>query len=509
MALGWLRGGRIDHPMADPKRAREIISELPANDPLKAIGEIAEWLESLNQTGGFRADRRFELVDLLDGAAKNLHRKLAQDYLSMSRQQKFQENRLWNAIYGFWRHLGDAYLRCIKELDEGGIGMSSARRNAATIVARAIRALALQLKWTLLRYGPVESRIWTELGSLYRLAEQKGFANGLTTIYPGAHGAGTVTREFLKAIMLSASSTDGLPPVRQEIAERVVAFFSEWFVLSARPEGCTHCIDMSSGMSPVRLFKGVEPRAPQRFFGAGEALGKVTQLAAQIERSGIVPSDVNLGGNYDKDLVLGVLNHVAQNWSDKPPARTSERRPYATRITVVPGLDEILVTLDPSSSDELDFSEERAAESWIVENMSEGGYGAIIPAQKSDWVKVGTLIGLQGETSKYWGLGLIRRIARDEHNQRRVGIQLLTKTAIPIKVARSGNSGETQSAVLLSTSPDKSGEVGVVLSVRLFNGRDSLDMIVRDKSYLLMPSRLVEEGEDFSWAKFKVMQRSA
>jgi len=42
----------------------------------------------------------------------------------------------------------------------------------------------------------------------------------------------------------------------------------------------------------------------------------------------------------------------------------------------------------------------------------------------------------------------------------------------------------------------------------IYNSRDSLDMIVNGKPYLLMPSRLTEGGEDFDWAMFKVMQRS-
>ena len=185
---------------------------------------------------------------------------------------------------------------------------------------------------------------------------------------------------------------------------------------------------------------------------------------------------------------------------------------------MVPGFTDIIGVLDPSSSDELDFSQQQAApsaESWIVVNVSDGGYGAIIPPQKSDWIKVGTLVAVQTEVSRHWGLGVIRRILRDEHQQRQVGIQVLTRTAIPIKVAKSGsissfNAGrEPQGAILLSTAPDKQGEVGVVLRDGLFNGRDSLDMTVKDKGYLLMPSSMVEDGEDFDWAKFKVMQRSA
>ena len=35
----------------------------------------------------------------------------------------------------------------------------------------------------------------------------------------------------------------------------------------------------------------------------------------------------------------------------------------------------------------------------------------------------------------------------------------------------------------------------------------TLEMIVRGKSYILIPSRLNESGEDFDWASFKIMQR--
>ena len=518
MALNLFGGSKVDHPMADPKRAREIIEELPSADAAKALAEIAEWLESLNRTDGFKLDRRYENIDLLDGAAKNHQRKLAQDYLAMPRQQKFQENRLWTTSYGFWKDLGDAYIRCVQDHESNAGGAAAIRKSMPVIVARALRALTLQLKWTMWRYGVIEPRIWTDLARLYQLAEKKGWAEGEVAIYPGAHGSGSVKQEFLKALMLSASAPDGLPPGRQEVAERAVAHFARSFRLSAKPEGCTHCIDLAAPKPPVRLLKGVAPVESMRFFGAGDALSGIEKLAAQIVGSGSIPSDVNLGGNYEKEVVIGVLKHLALQLAENPPERSSERRFTAGRITVVPGLNDIMGVLDPTSTDELDFSQRTTlptAESWIVVNVSEGGYGAIIPPQKSDWIKVGTLVGVQNEVAPEWGLGLIRRIARDDHQQRQVGIQLLTRAAIPIKVARSATvSGfdanrEPQGAILLSTSPDKQGEVGVVMREGIFNGRDSLEMTVKDKAYLLMPAAMVEDGEDFDWAKFKVMQRSA
>jgi hypothetical protein len=498
--------------MADARQARQIVEGLPVKDAVKALEEITEWLESLNQTDGFKVDRRIENVELLDGAARRHQRDLTLEYLSTPRVQKFQENRLWNAEFGFCRQLGDAYIRCIRECLNGAAAM---QEKLPVMVARALRALALQLKWILLRYGLAEDRIWIELAPLYRIAEQQGVAGRMVEVYPGIHGKSTVRHEFLRALMLSASSTDGLPPLRQEVAERVIAHFADSFLLSPSQEGCTHCFDLSAPRAPARLFKGVEPSATMWFFGASKALARASRLVEQIAARNAVPQELDLGGSYDKDLVLGVLKHLGQHWSDKMPARSSERRPTAGRITVVPGMDEITSVLDPSPSIELNFSRNQVAESWIVENVSDGGYGAIIPAQKIDWVKVGALVGMKTETSNYLGIGVIRRITRDVHQQRRVGIQLLTKAAVPVRLSKANTMSSlnfdltTDSAILLSVSPDAQGEIGILMRAGMFNERDSLDMTVRDNIYLLMPVRIVEEGEDFDWAKYKIMQRSA
>jgi hypothetical protein len=514
MALKWLGGSKVDHPMANPVQARQIVAELPAKDSTKALEEIIEWLESLNRTDGFKVDRRYENVDLLDGAAVRHQRELTQEYLSTPRVQKFLENRLWNAGFGFCKELGDAYVRCIKECVSGFDGASAVRRVLPALVARALRSLALQLKWILLRYGLVEKRIWAHLALLYRLAEEKGISDQAIAVYPGPHGKSTVKREFLKALMLPASSLDGLPPVKQQIAERAVAHFAELFVLSAQPDGCTHSFDLAAPRSPARLIQGVAPDG-LLFFGAGEALARLDRLAERIAARDDVPQDFNLGGSYHKKDVIGVLRHLAQYWSDKAPARGSERRPTAARITVVPGADQVFGALEPSTSKNLDFSQNQTAESWIVENVSDGGCGAIVPPQKIDWVKVGALIGMKGETSNYLGIGLIRRITRDAHQQRRVGIQILTKTAIPVTISKANTMSSLnfdlreETAILLTVKPDARGEVDMLLREGLFKGRDSLEMTLQKKNYQLVPSRIIEAGEDYYWARFKVTQQSA
>jgi len=107
-------GGKPDHPMADIKNAKSLIADLPASDSMKAVEDVTMWLESIMREEGFKVDYRFQLFDLLDQAAKNHPRRLAQDYLATDRQEKFRESKLWNTSFEFWKMLGAAYIQCVE-----------------------------------------------------------------------------------------------------------------------------------------------------------------------------------------------------------------------------------------------------------------------------------------------------------------------------------------------------------------------------------------------------------
>lgn len=125
--LSWFNTGKVDHPLGDAKESRRTIVELP-KDTYKAMSEISFWLDSVNTTEGFKPNRRLELVDELDVAARPHVRKLAQEYLQL-RQQKFQEDRLWMALSDFWRLTGEGYVQCIEafQADAPGSGAVKSR----------------------------------------------------------------------------------------------------------------------------------------------------------------------------------------------------------------------------------------------------------------------------------------------------------------------------------------------------------------------------------------------
>ena len=92
-------------------------------------------------------------------------------------------------------------------------------------------------------------------------------------------------------------------------------------------------------------------------------------------------------------------------------------------------------------------------------------------------------------------------------------IQFLTKAAIPVQVSKNTTMSSLNfdltpvEAILLNSTPDAQGEIGVLLRAGVFNGRDSFDLQFRGQSFVLRPSTIVEVGDDFDWAKFKVTQK--
>jgi hypothetical protein len=514
MALSLFGGGKPDHPLADIKHVRKLVSGLPANDSVKALNDVTTWLDSINGAEGFRLERRYEVIDVLDQAATNHARKIGDVYQASQRLQKFEENKMWTAASEFWKLLGDAYGRCIEQLWSDASAAATVKKQLPAIVARALRALTMQMKWTLLSYSPVDVRVWGEVGRHYFFAENKEIATAPVEIYPGEHG--TVQQEFLKAMMLGVSANHGLNPVQQEIAARTAAHFARMFALQLQPgPGCSFCFDLSLREPPAHVTpEGFKPGTTARCFGAGGALAALNALIPEIRKHDRVPAELNLGAKFESDLVLSALQHLALHWSDAPPARRSERRRIAMRITVVHGFQALLRAIESLADDtSLDFEHAAATESWAIENVSGGGFGAIIPPVMGDWIKVGTLLGLQADATQSWGAGIIRRIVRDESRQRRVGIQQLAKAVIPVKLAPAGSVSQAgaartdESALLLSTTPDKHGEISLL--VRSGSGaRDhALEMNVRGKRYHLMPRTLIESGDDYDWATFRVTQQ--
>ncbi len=499
-----------DHRPADPKEARKLVSEILSGDACRSLDQILAWLETLTALPEVRLDRRFESIGVFEEAAAPLERRIARDYVRSGRLQSVHEQRLWTVAHDFWHQLSVGYHLCMMEYESGANGAASMQSRAPVVACRAMRSLRKELKWVLLRYGQVDGRLWQEAARVYRMAESKDFLHDEVTMYAGQTWRSTVEREFVKMLLLAVSSPNSLPPPQLEIAARLASRCAEFTPLEATHRAdATHYFDLGKNRPPQR-GRVERSDASYRYLGSSNALPHLERISKAMAQQ--VNGEAGQIAAHDPRMVREVAQHLALYWSANPPSRGCERHATMARISVVPGFQGLLEALQgyvggPFIDD--------VAESWMAENVSKGGYGAVISHVKGDWLRVGSLVGIKPESAPVWGVGVIRRMTRDANRQRHVGIESLTKAAIPVHVAPAGTHANGNpvdhfpNAAVFGLTLKSSGEIDVVLEAGGFSPRLSLEMVVRGVPYVLTPIGFVEGGDDFDLGRYRIVRGGA
>ena len=220
----------------------------------------------------------------------------------------------------------------------------------------------------------------------------------------------------------------------------------------------------------------------------------------------MLPVDMGVG-QVSADTAADTLLHLAFNWEKELPARDSERVKVAMTLQITQGFDGALAGGDAT-----------LREVWVVENASEEGYGAIVPARRGEWLQVGVLIGFKPDAEgSTWGAAIVRRVETDQRGQRRVGIQVITRGASPgtmcalRNLGGRGERGTPHAVVLLDWQPSKSGYLQVLVRPDSFTMRDALEATrtADGKTFVLMASGVVESGPDFERVRFKLQAANA
>jgi hypothetical protein len=302
--------------------------------------------------------------------------------------------------------------------------------------------------------------------------------------------------------MLGVSSTGGLSPVKQNIAERAIAHFSSMFISSMRPaEGCNFLFDLNGGVSPARVLAAPMPGTPLLYFGAGGALDGAQKIINVINDTGALPTDINLGPGENIDQMADTLLHLAFHWEKDRPPRDSGRRQISATLQVTHGFDGIMAQGYGRG----------VSDSWTVENAGAESYGVIVPEHRSEWLQVGVLIGIRPAGGNgVWGAGVVRRVETDGRGQRHAGIQVISRAVAPGTMATlsaSGERGASHYVILLDTEPSPSGYLLALLRPDTLTLRETLEATrsADGKTFLLTPSGLVESGPDFDRVRFKMV----
>ncbi|MCK9380054.1 MAG: hypothetical protein M0P95_03180 [Sulfuritalea sp.] len=491
---------KTTHPLADAREAKRILAEIAGREPQSAVEDATAWLESLAAEESFKLAQRLELIFKLDEAAVAQARRLGRDYACMGGARRGPESRQWQVGMDYWRQLAAAYLDCITRYGAAKKDGDAVRPQLPLLYGRLINALAAKLKWKQFRYGAVGPGFWKTLGDIYLAAVEANVAKAPLWLYVGTTETMIeVEAEYLKVLIFQATSMDKLQPLQMEIAERFIAYFLPYFSLirELRKEN-VYWVDAAKPLPPTRLAKVPEITPTLRFFDGTRALEAVGKTIEQIRSEGRVPPGINLGAQYDVRTVIPVLEHLALCWAPKPPMRSNVRRRIKSTLKVVNGLIAVHERLSGRSSGQ------EGVETWVVEDVSLGGFGAQVPVSRNDWICIGALVGMQPEGGENWLIGIVRRYVRTGPNKGSVGIETLSKT--PRAVFADANGLWTEA--LLLDIPECGEYARMALAADALEEKVALAFAIDDKNARLHPRETIATGEDFVVANFFVQSFS-
>jgi hypothetical protein len=503
--LAKLFGKRSDHPLAEMKSVQSVLGDVPKSDAIKALQELSGWVESLREHASeFKPEHEVAVLLLLDEAAQPHVRKLLRDYFSVQPLNKYQGNRMWSALTDYFAQSGAAYTDVLRRCRKEERYAAAFKPQLALLVTRAIVAASHRLLLAAVRYAPVDPALWVHLAEDYACAETENLQDEPVILYPGCTVGTTPQREFAAVMVWFSVSAGSLSPLHTRIVERLIAHLNKYLTVGMPGADGRWAINLSQATPPMRVSTETTIHSSLRFIGIGGMEAALENLLKTLEK-GFVPQDINMGGaEYPAQLVGDVAAQLLARSRVPLPMRRNPRRRLKVNLHVANGFSQLL----ENTGTGLNFSGD-GLPTWEVEDISASGFRSVVASEVLDSVKIGSLIGSKPENVAGWGVGIVRRLSRDEQNNLHVGVEVLSNQVSGVVLdARdySGADGDNL-ALYLNRPNDSSGEAWLLMNPGAFLNTRSFNMRVAEKNYLLLPLGMVESGEDYDLARYRKMEQ--
>jgi hypothetical protein len=529
-------GRPTDEPLTSARTVSRWIDSLPLGDAFASQEKVVAELARFNQKLDKFSRENLAVLMQVDVRARELQHILCQQYLRNPRMSRALESRLWNAIYNYYWEAARGYHAFLMDYVAHPAG-HRIKPQLPLVTARALRLFAELFKWRYLRYAAPDARMWQRLHNLYRVSEYEGFETQPVQLYDSEAKPCTAQALYLRPLLLSLANTGALYPRHIDLVDQWLAGWSPHVPLSSQYQAEQHafCVNTAEGAAPARL-RNPTPNSACRYFGAA-TLMDITLRTREALKSGAAPAQLGLTEHCRVPECFELLDGLARQWT--PAARRDQRRAVRERVKkaveVLHGLGNIVHRLRPRAvathspygrADEeqlrtFGFVTQRAPpqaaeprpqgaiERWIVENESPLDFGAQLPAQENDWLRLGALVAAREHREEIWHIGRVRRLAATSDNQRQAGVELFpgAPSAVLLRPHRESGAGAymvdgVDAAPQVPASPalllsDKDGATSLLIEAGQYASLRQFDARLPEGDAVLQLRQVLDKGDDW------------
>ncbi len=412
---------------ADPTRPIiEWLNAAPSRDLSAEILALDEQLDALH--GPSISSQQFQhCIELFHARAQSLaisHRHgLRTEALPLPSpiltRARALSSSLMRVAQGFERVLTDADARSglpQKRLDE-------------TTPARALRLLGeVYLVMSQAGLEP-DPELWRLAWRLYSISRN---ANG--AVEPAANPVETALYAYKRLLAMPSLAPAELAPAELDWAADFLGRVTTLVhVQEARPpslDGAWYWLDPTGSAEPQACVRREAPDGRSLLFFSTTGLARrASELLLRHGTPGDTP-ELAVQADFPGVQPVPLLEKLHARWS-VPPRREQSRRRQDYPVQACVGLSAIWNTLRYGNDADL-------ITEWSVINESPGGYAIMNVQGRAAGLQAGMAIALRRDPRDTWSLCVVRWIRSDAVNQIEIGLQMLSRGAIPVNVGFRG-----------------------------------------------------------------------
>ncbi|MDP2829523.1 MAG: hypothetical protein Q8O37_13055 [Sulfuricellaceae bacterium] len=521
-----------DNPVGDLKSATIWVQELPQHDIHQALKEIIKALGDLNKSEDTALKERIRVILYLDEKARSLQNTLCRDYLAVINDVTAQERQYLPSIQMFWEEMAAGYQNCIRTYAKNPGG--KIREQMPLVTAKAIHFQAMQAKWKLIHYLPVDANIWRRLHRLYNFAEQEKIERVPVSLYSKQEET-SCTSEYLQPMMLHLANPASLLPDQIEMIDFWLDSWAKSLVIESefRPQRQIYAVNLGD-TKPARKLRRNMLGEHYRYWGFELLQVHISKIIDQLKQ-GEVPARLKLGEACRLPACMDLIEEVSLRWAGKVTTRKHERIQAEKTLLVTESLADIIKLLKggkpaassaatyrietrrssdmaaPTISGEPDLFQ-TGAQQWQVENESLSGYGVTFDRSgPGEQLRIGTLVALKPPMGQ-GGLciGIVRRIQNAPPRTVNAGIQTLSQTPVLVELhPLAGEGGKARYAIYLPELARMNQGRSLLIHSQMYSAGRMIRLLAQGKDYTIRLQTAVEQHSDYVRTGFDVVAKHA
>lgn len=442
------------------------LDKLNSIDDITAIQTANQKLTALLEEASISDNASLKALLTIDEHCHPLLGKITAQYVKFENLRSELEMRMWETVYYYYRHLYNGYRKLIDDYTNSPDQDVFNFDYLPLILTRAMHAGFMMIKWRCFRQQAAPDTIWLNMHRMYQIAEQESLIAFPVMLYQESLET-TIGESFTQAWMLDSLSHANMNKQDIEITNNLLGKWLKGTPVSKSydAERFLYFADLAQDKGGRRI-RNFQPTSSCRYWETERMCACIQAVATALEEK----QSLEKYGLRELERYPGarnLLNQLYAEWSRteyRRQRRQQDRQAIIKIATIAYGIGNACLqvkrvvndhpancgkfTNDSRSLEEriaahsvarhapTTFFVGAAGERWMLVDESALGYGATASQELTEWTQLGKLIAMVCEDNRQQVvLGVIRSIKSQPSNQRRIGIQIISRNAIWIQLS--------------------------------------------------------------------------